>query len=250
MKARRIVFRILIIVLIGVVLGSVVYTWNAKRVMHDEFPMPLGFGVSVVLTGSMEPTLKANDMVFIVKTKPEDFKVGDVAIYQQQSTLVIHRIISIDEAEGGETTVTLKGDANNTEDDPVKLSDLKGRMTFSIPFVGLIIRGIKSPIGVVLILALAFFLMHRSWQNEKAADDGELDKIKDEIRQLKSDVEAGGNTVEDIKAEIERLKREIAEGTGDLADNAADAATETAETTEDAAAPETGDGHKGKERDI
>ena len=57
MKARRIVFRILIIVLIGVVLGSVVYTRNAKRVMHDEFPMPLGFEVSVVLTGSMEPTL-------------------------------------------------------------------------------------------------------------------------------------------------------------------------------------------------
>jgi signal peptidase I len=239
MKAKRIVFRILIIVLIGVVLGSAVYTWNAKRVLRDEFPMPLGFGVSVVLTGSMEPKLHANDMVFIVKTAQEDYKVGDIAIYQSGSSLVIHRIVSIDEVENnGETVamVTLKGDANNTEDEPVKLSSLKGRMKFSIPFVGLLIRGIKSPIGVILILALAFFLMHRSWQNEKRADNDELDKIKDEIRQLKDEVETGGNTVEDIKAEIERLKQEMAASAKSLAETAApQAATELTDTTEDAA---------------
>ena len=190
MKAKRIVFRILIIVLIGVVLGSAVYTWNAKRVMHDEFPMPLGFGISVVLTGSMEPRLHANDMVFIVKTKPEDYKVGDIAIYQQETTLVIHRIVSIDDVESGDSTVTmvtLKGDNNNVADSPVKLSELKGRMVFSVPGVGLVVRAIKSTIGVILILALAFFLFHRSWQKEKEAGDAELDKIKDEIRQLKNE---------------------------------------------------------------
>ena len=237
MKAKRIVFRILIIVLIGVVLGSVVYTWNAKRVLRDELPMPLGFGVSVVLTGSMEPKLHANDMVFIVKTAQEDYKVGDIAIYQSGSSLVIHRIVNIESTESnGETVtmVTLKGDANNTTDEPVKLSSLKGRLKFSIPYVGLLIRGIKSPIGVILILALAFFLMHRSWQNEKRADNDELDKIKDEIRQLKDEVETGGNTVEDIKAEIERLKQEMA---------ANSAATETTDTTEDAAADVTA-GHE------
>lgn len=235
--------------LIGVVLGSAVYTWNAKRVLHDEFPMPLGFGVSVVLTGSMEPRLRANDMVFIVKTSPEDYKVGDIALYQDGSTLVIHRIISIDDVEDGDSTkrmVTLKGDANNASDTPISIKNLKGRLKFSIPFVGLLVRGIKSTVGVILILALAFFLFHRSWQKEKEAGDAELDKIKDEIRQLKDDVENGGNTVDDIKAEIERLKREMAENAGKLADNAAQAATETAYTTEDAvdAAEDAGAGHE------
>ena len=246
MKAKRIVFRILIIVLIGVVLGSVVYTWNAKRIMRDEFPMPLGFGVSVVLTGSMEPRLHANDMVFIVKTAPADYKVGDIVLYQEGSSLVIHRIIAID-GEGDDATVTLKGDANDVEDlldPPLKLKDLKGRMKFSIPYVGIIVRGIKSTIGVILILALAFFLFHRSWQKEKQAGDEELDKIKDEIRQLKDEVQTGGNTVDDIKAEIERLKREMAANAENLA--ADEAATETAATTEDAAeaAQDAAEGHE------
>jgi peptidoglycan hydrolase CwlO-like protein len=104
-------------------------------------------------------------------------------------------------------------------------------MTFSIPYVGIIVRGIKSTIGVILILALAFFLFHRSWQKEKEAGDAELDKIKDEIRQLKDEVETGGNTVDDIKAEIERLKREMA---GD-AEAVVQAAYEIADTTENAA---------------
>lgn len=229
--------------LIGVVLGSAVYTWNAKRVLHDEFPMPLGFGVSVVLTGSMEPRLRANDMVFIVRTNPEDYKVGDIALYQDGSTLVIHRIISIDDVEDGDSTkrmVTLKGDANNASDTPISIKNLKGRLKFSIPFVGLLVRGIKSTVGVILILALAFFLFHRSWQKEKEAGDAELDKIKDEIRQLKDDVESGGNTVDAIKAEIERLKREMAENAGKLADNAAAAATETTDTAEAGSDPEQG----------
>ena len=36
MKAGKIVFRAILIVIIGVTVGMAVYTWNAKRVFHNE----------------------------------------------------------------------------------------------------------------------------------------------------------------------------------------------------------------------
>ncbi len=217
MKARRIIFRIVIIVIIGVVLGSVVYTINAKRLMHDEFPMPLGFGVSVVLTGSMEPTLKVNELVFVVKA--DEYKEGDIVVYQKDNELIIHRIMLID----GDQVVT-QGDNNPVADDPVPMSSIKGKLKFSIPFIGLIVRGIRSVPGVLLILAASIFLMHRSWQKEKSDGDSELDAIKEQIRQLKNEVETSEDKVEgllaekatqdgaitDLQAEIDRIKQEMA----------------------------------------
>ena len=217
MKAGRIIFRIVIILIIGVVIGSTVYTINAKRVMHDELPMPFGFGVSVVLTGSMEPTLKVNELVFI--TKADDYNEGDIVVYQQNNDLIIHRIVMI----SGDQVVT-QGDNNNTADEPFPPERIKGKLRFSIPYVGLLIRAIRSVPGVIIILGLSAFLMHRSWQKEKIDGDSELDAIKEQIRQLKNEMETSENrvdglvaenasqagTISEIQAEIERLKRETA----------------------------------------
>jgi peptidoglycan hydrolase CwlO-like protein len=66
--------------------------------------------------------------------------------------------------------------------------------------------------------------MHRSWQKEKNDGDSELDAIKEQIRQLKNEMETSENrvdglvaenasqagTISEIQAEIERLKRETA----------------------------------------
>ena len=76
-------------------------------------------------------------------------------------------------------------------------------MKFSIPFVGLIVRGIKSTPGVIIILALAFFLMYRSWQSEKNEGESELDDIKEQIRKLKSEIEANGGVIAEPDAENE-----------------------------------------------
>ena len=203
--AKKILGKIFNVICVLIIVFALFILFCVVTTPAGQQPNAFGYYLFRVLTGSMEPRLRANDMVFIVKTNPEDYKVGDIALYQDGSTLVIHRIISIDDVEDGDSTkrmVTLKGDANNASDTPISIKNLKGRLKFSIPFVGLLVRGIKSTIGVILILALAFFLFHRSWQKEKEAGDAELDKIKDEIRQLKDDVDSGGNTVDAIKAEI------------------------------------------------
>lgn len=176
---KRLILRIVVIVLAGVFLGIQLYSWNASSLGGDKMPMPLGFATSVVLSGSMEPELSVDDMIIVVSR--ESYEVGDVVVFQSYGTLIVHRIISID----GETVVT-QGDANPTPDAPIKLKDIKGEVVYSIPYVGLVLSFIRSPIGVILILGSAFFLMERSFRKEKEESMEELDLIKEEIRRLQA----------------------------------------------------------------
>ena len=184
---KRSPVRIILILLVSLVIGLNVYQWNASRLVGNRFPMPLGFGVSVVLSGSMEPHLHVNDLVIV--TPADRYSVGDVVVFQQNGDLIIHRIISIDEAAG---TIRTRGDANNTEDEPVALGEVKGKESFHIPFVGLLVRALKTPAGIITVLAAAAFLMHSSWKKEKSQGDEQLDAIKEEIRRLKAEQETAG----------------------------------------------------------
>ena len=177
-RTGRLIYRIVLIVLLSVFLGGSVYSLNARRVMRNALPMPFGVGVSVVLSGSMEPTLSVNDLVIV--RAAESYAEGDVVVYQSGSSLVIHRIVRVED----EYVVT-KGDANNTEDDPVSLSAVKGRMAFAIPFLGLPVRLLQSTLGSVLVIVLIAALVSLSWRKERAEDDKKLDDIKEEIRRLK-----------------------------------------------------------------
>ena len=174
----RLIYRIVLIVLLSIFLGGGIYSLNARRVMRNALPMPFGVGTSVVLTGSMEPALSVNDLVVI--RAADAYEVGDVVVYQSGSSLVIHRIVRVED----EYVVT-KGDANNTEDDPVSLSAVKGRMAFAVPYLGLPVRLLQSPLGTILVIVLIAALVSLSWRKEKAEDDRQLDEIKNEIRRLK-----------------------------------------------------------------
>ena len=202
MKAGKIVFRAILIVIIGVTVGMAVYTWNAKRVFHNEMPMPFGIGASVVLSPSMEPTLHVNDLVFIKKATT--FDVKDIVVYQAGSTLVIHRII---EKNDENRTVITKGDNNDADDGEIPLESVKGKMFFRIPYAGVVFKALKSLPGTIIILALAAFLMIMSWRNEKKESESEIDRLRLEIAKLKAG--SDDETPESIEEEIAKLKKEL-----------------------------------------
>ena len=202
MKAGKIVFRAILIVIIGVTVGMAVYTWNAKRVFHNEMPMPFGIGASVVLSPSMEPALHVNDLVFIKKATT--FDVKDIVVYQAGSTLVIHRII---EKNDENLTVITKGDNNDADDGEIPLEAIKGKMFFRIPYAGVVFKALKSLPGTIIILALAAFLMIMSWRNEKKESESEIDRLRLEIAKLKAC--SDDETPESIEEEIARLKKEL-----------------------------------------
>ena len=179
-KKKLGILRVIVIALVGLLLGVNVYRLNAEKLGGNQLPMPLGFGTAVVLSGSMEPTLHVNDVIFV--RPAENYQQDDIVVYQSQGMLVVHRIKSID----GDTVIT-RGDNNNTDDDPIALSAVLGKVGFSIPFVGLLVKFLKTPIGIFVIILAAVLFMELSFSKEKNKGDQELDTIKAEIRRLKAE---------------------------------------------------------------
>ena len=177
---KKTVFRYIIFSLIGIVLGLFVYTQNAKGLVKDKMPMPFGYGMSVVLSGSMESRLSVDDLVIIKAT--DNYKVNDIVLFQDGNSLVIHRIIEID----GDT-VTTKGDANNVADEPINKSQIKGVLVYDIAGLGAVVNILKQPVVVILILAAALLVTELSYRKEKDKDTEELDEIKKMIEELKKD---------------------------------------------------------------
>lgn len=179
-KKLKSIGRMLLLIVISLIIGIRLYSWNARTLAGNQMPMPFGVGFSVVLSGSMEPKLSVNDLVIV--REQSDYKVNDIVVYQDEGMLVIHEIISID----GDTVIT-KGSANDVADKPISASDIKGKATFHIPFVGLLIRFLKTPVGFILIIAAAIVLFEipRLRERQKAAQEQE--KIKEEIKRLKDE---------------------------------------------------------------
>ena len=178
--SKKTVFRYIVFSFIGIVLGLFVYTQNAKGLLKDKIPMPFGYGMSVVLSGSMESRLSVDDLVIIKAT--DSYNVNDIVLYQDGNSLVIHRIIEID----GDT-VTTKGDANNVADEPINKSQIKGVLVYDIAGLGAVVNILKQPVSVFIILAAAFLLTEFSYRKEKDIDTEELDEIKKMIEELKKD---------------------------------------------------------------
>lgn len=177
-KGIKTVLRTGLLVVVSLILGVNLYLWNAQSLTGNALPMPFGYGAAVVLTGSMEPTIMADDLIFV--REEDDYEADDIVVYQSGSMLVVHRVMEIDE----ETVVT-KGDANNTADSPVARTLIKGKVIGTVPGVGGVVRLLKTPTVSILLVVAAVVLLERSYRKEKEKGDEELEQIKAEIRRLK-----------------------------------------------------------------
>ncbi len=178
-KKRKIsIHRILIIIFISLVLGLGIYHLNAKTITGEQMPMPFGIGVGVVMSGSMEPELSVDDVIIVKKC--DNYNVGDTVVYQDGRTLIVHKII---EANGD--TVITQGTANNTPDEPITLSSVKGKVIRSFSGLGMFVTAIKSPAATLVMLVAAVYLLFRSYRREQENDENDLDLIREEIEKLK-----------------------------------------------------------------
>lgn len=177
-KIVKTIVRIALLALVALIVGMNLYTLNATRLAGDAVPMPLGVGGAVVLSGSMEPELSVGDLMII--KEQATYAIGDVVVFQDGSTAVVHRIIDMNE-----DTVTTKGDANNVADEPIPKDRIKGAVVAVIPLVGYAVNLIKTPVGTIVILLLAVWLLERSFRKEKVSDAQALAELRAEIEALK-----------------------------------------------------------------
>ncbi len=105
----------------------------------------------IVVSSSMEPTLKTGDVVYVEHYSSEEFRKGDLVCFYgnvNNTTPTTHRVVSNDQENHQLIT---KGDANQTEDiTPVSYSSILGRVAFCTPKIGYIFEGLNSIYGKIL----------------------------------------------------------------------------------------------------
>ena len=168
-------------------------------------PVPGNFKVKIVLSGSMEPTIKTGSIVVV---KPaDDYKIGDIITFQKRidKEPTTHRIEDI-RVVGGSPIYTTKGDANNAEDrGEIQKEEIIGKVLFSIPYLGYIINFIQKPIGFSLIIVLPAIVIvydeaRKVWREIAKLKNKKKDKEQDEkIKGLEKEVE-------DLNDEIKKKK--------------------------------------------
>lgn len=186
-KVAKIVYIILLIVLVPILLINFIIM-TKSLINKQEVPSVFGYKPMIVLTGSMEPTIKTGDLVLSRVVKPSSLKVGDIISYRDNEDLIItHRIVAIAEDEGS-LTFTTKGDANNTEDNIlVKESMIEGKYCYRIPNLGKVLEFIQTPMGIVIVIlvivVIAFLLitLSNSFQNKELQKELQALKKKKEL---------------------------------------------------------------------
>ncbi len=145
-----------------------------------RFDFPGGFKSLVVLSGSMEPSIKTGS---VVVTKPaESYSVGDVVTINKKLGEVDHVTHRIVEKEG--RRVVTKGDANDSPDNwQLTTGDIQGRVLFSVPYLGYAVNFAKSQRGffLLVILPAILIILNEVWEIKKELEKNYQKRLEDAL---------------------------------------------------------------------
>lgn len=119
------------------------------------FGPTIGWRVGAVVSGSMEPSMHAGDVMITRPVAPGEVRVGDVILFKPSrgESLVAHRVIEI--TREPELRFVTKGDANNARDpNPVSTEELEGTLFLNIPYLYLLFTLIRTPLGLLLTIGI------------------------------------------------------------------------------------------------
>ena len=142
-----------IIIVIAIII--VIYSAVQSRVSGEPYTNILGYTLLEVVTGSMSGTIEIGDGVIVKLT--DDVAENDIIVYEKNGQLITHRLISKEEVQ-----LITQGDANNTQDEPITIDMVVGKVVHKISNLN------AWKIGIVLIIVLLilgsilgrFFLGH------------------------------------------------------------------------------------------
>ena len=149
-KTRKInmlgcILNILITVVVVITIIGLYYMAQVK-ILNKDYANIFGYTFFEVATGSMANTINIGDIV-VVKVN-EAFKENDIIVYKEENSFITHRVIKID----GQDLIT-RGDANNSEDKPIKSDQILRKVIYIIPKIGIWRRVLASPeiLGMIII---------------------------------------------------------------------------------------------------
>ena len=198
--------------LIAVLVFTLVVFFMSR--INGSTPSVFGYSIFRVSSGSMEPELMVGDII-LDKTvdNPEDLKVGDVITFKSSDygdLLVTHKVIKAPYEENGKLMLQTKGIANEVEDKPISIDNVKGIMICKVDYLDTVYNVFLSPWGLLILIALIviiFFdeiitivkILTNNDKSVKEADD--INEIIDRLQAEKLKEQA-----EKVKAQSEKYE--------------------------------------------
>lgn len=153
MKIVKRIITVLITIVLLLILSFNLFNFISIKVLGNKLPTINGYALLEVVSGSMEPKFSIGDIV-IIDTKVDTYKANDIITFEDvNGAFVTHRIIEITDEE-----IITKGDANNTVDSPIDRDSIVGKYTYKITGVGALIRSLRSPFVMMMVLVIGILL--------------------------------------------------------------------------------------------
>lgn len=200
--------------LIAVLVFTLVVFFMSR--INGSTPSVFGYSIFRVSSGSMEPELMVGDII-LDKTvdNPEDLKVGDVITFKSSDygdMLVTHKIIKAPYEENGKLMLQTKGIANEVEDKPISVDNVKGIMICKVDYLDTVYNVFLSPWGLLILIALIVIIFFDEiitivkilTNNDKSVKDADnineiidrlqAEKLKEQAEMLKEQAEIESKT--------------------------------------------------------
>ncbi len=137
-----------------------------------------GYSLIMFKTGSMSPTIPTGSVALVREIPAAEAKVGDVLTVDRPGKLpVTHRVTSVAPADGdpSERVITLKGDANQTEDpEPYRIAHARV-VIGSVPGLATVIVWFGSPwimggitVAAAILVTWAFWPREREYRDRRS----------------------------------------------------------------------------------
>jgi signal peptidase len=122
----------------------------------------------------MRPAIDPGDLLII--RQQDAYQPGDIITFTEGGSLVTHRLLALE----GQTALT-RGDANNSDDAPVELSRVQGKMVLRVPALGRLLLFLRTNQGMLsltalLVLLVAVPLIIRGGHDDRSREKEEKDK--------------------------------------------------------------------------
>lgn len=128
-----------------------------------------GFGIVRLATGSMSPAHPADSLLVVRDVDAGSVAPGDVVtVTRDGSVPITHRVVDTRVRPGG-VELTLRGDANDTDDPQPYRVQRVGLVLAGIPFGGAALAALQSPLGLgAATVAVALLVLWAWWPRRQA----------------------------------------------------------------------------------
>lgn len=183
-KICRWIFDIILFIILAIAL-IMAYNHVQVNIKGNTYTTMLGYSAFEVATGSMSNTIEIGDVILVKLIEPnEPVSENEIVVFTQDTKLVTHRIIKIN----GDKIIT-KGDANNTQDDPISRGQIIGKVVKIIPDVKMWKEIILTP-KVLIPTSISILLLWIFFSYDKEKDVKKTKKVIEEQEYIDEEIES------------------------------------------------------------